>query len=53
MSHFSHYEQIKKFILLGKHGLWGWRANSNIKIKRRNILEKYSDLYLKIFEKNV
>ena len=52
--YFSHYEQIKKFILLGNS--WspdGGELTATLKLKRRNILEKYSDLYLKIFEKNV
>ena len=48
--YFSHYEQIKKFILLGNS--WspdGGELTATLKLKRRNILEKYSDLYLKIF----
>ncbi len=51
--HFNQYERIKKFVLIGK--AWspeGGELTATLKLKRRNILEKYSDLYIKIFEKN-
>ena len=50
---FSQYERVKKFVLLGRP--WspsGGELTATLKLKRRNILEKYSDLYRKIFEKN-
>ena len=50
---FSQFERIKKFVLIGK--AWspdGGELTATLKLKRRNILEKYSNLYNKIFEKN-
>jgi len=49
-SFFSHFEQIKKFELLDKP----WtpetgELTATLKLKRRNVLEKYNDLYKKIF----
>ena len=47
---FSQFEQIKKFELLSKN----WtpetgELTATLKLKRRNVLEKYNDLYNKIF----
>ena len=47
---FSQFEQIKKFELLPK----AWtpetgELTATLKLKRRNVLEKYNDLYNKIF----
>lgn len=50
---FSQFERVKKFVLIGKP--WspeGGELTATLKLKRRNILEKYSNLYNKIFEKN-
>ena len=47
---FSQYEQIKKFELLPK--IWGpdtGELTATLKLKRRNVLEKYKFLYNKIY----
>ena len=47
---FNHYERIKKFVLLKEP--WtpdGGELTATMKLKRRSILEKYKDLYNKIY----
>ncbi|OUV57303.1 MAG: long-chain fatty acid--CoA ligase [Flavobacteriales bacterium TMED113] len=49
-SNFNQYEQVKKFELLSK--IWGpdtGELTATLKLKRRNVLEKYKDLYNKIY----
>ena len=47
---FNHYERIKKFVLIKEP--WtpdGGELTATMKLKRRSILEKYKDLYNKIY----
>jgi len=51
---FSNYEQVKRFELVGKN--WtidGGELTPTLKLKRKNILAKYQDLYQKIYNSKV
>ena len=49
-THFSSYEQIKRFELVGKPwSIENGELTPTLKLKRKNILAKYQDLYKKIY----
>lgn len=50
---FGHWEQIKRFELTP--GVWsidGGELTPTLKLKRKNVLEKYQDLFKKIYDNN-
>jgi long-chain acyl-CoA synthetase len=51
---FSSFEQIKKYELIGSEWtIEGGELTPTLKLKRKFILEKYQDLYRKIYSQNV